>query len=81
MICRLKWSTIYSIILVNKVQRSKDSETFYWGTVWNKGTPGYSPSQRGGTSAFESLVAHLGPLGEVNYSEFMLRFRVNNQEM
>ncbi len=31
--------------------------------------------------SFESLAAHLRPLGEVNYSEFMLRFRVNNHEM
>ena len=31
--------------------------------------------------SFESLAAHLRPLGEVSYSEFMLRFRVNNHEM
>ena len=31
--------------------------------------------------SFESLAAHLRPLGEVNYSEFMLRFRVDNHEM
>jgi len=31
--------------------------------------------------SFESLAAHLRSLGEVNYSEFMLRFRVNNHEM
>ncbi len=31
--------------------------------------------------SFERLAAHLGPVGEVNYNEFMLRFRVDNHEM
>ena len=31
--------------------------------------------------SFETLAKHLGPLGEVNYNEFMFRFRVDNHEM
>ena len=31
--------------------------------------------------SFERLAAHLRPVGEVNYNEFMLRFRVDNHEM
>ncbi len=31
--------------------------------------------------SFERLAANLGPVGEVNYNEFMLRFRVDNHEM
>ncbi len=31
--------------------------------------------------SFERLATHLGPLGEVNYNEFMLRFRVSNHEI
>ena len=31
--------------------------------------------------SFERLAAHLKPVGEVNYNEFMLRFRVDNHEM
>ena len=31
--------------------------------------------------SFERLAAYLGPVGEVNYNEFMLRFRVDNHEM
>ena len=31
--------------------------------------------------SFERLATHLGPLGEVNYNEFMLHFRVDNHEM
>ena len=31
--------------------------------------------------SFERLAAHLRPIGEVSYNEFMLRFRVDNHEM
>jgi len=31
--------------------------------------------------SFERLATHLGPIGEVSYNEFMLRFRVDNHEM
>ncbi|MBA7584394.1 hypothetical protein ES708_26347 [subsurface metagenome] len=31
--------------------------------------------------SFEQLAAHLGPVGEVSYNEFMLRFRVDSHEM
>ncbi len=31
--------------------------------------------------SFERLAAHVRPVGEVNYNEFMLRFRVDNHEM
>ncbi len=31
--------------------------------------------------SFERLAAHLVPVGEVNYNEFMFRFRVDNHEM
>ena len=34
-----------------------------------------------GEVSFERLAAHLGPLGEVSYNEFMLCFRVDNHEM
>ena len=31
--------------------------------------------------SFERLATHLGPIGEVSYNEFMLRFRVDNHEV
>jgi len=31
--------------------------------------------------SFERLSTHLGPVGEVSYNEFMLRFRVDNHEI
>jgi adenylyltransferase/sulfurtransferase len=34
-----------------------------------------------GEVSFDRLAAHLKPIGEVNYNEFMLRFRVDNHEM
>ncbi len=34
-----------------------------------------------GEVSFKRLAAHLGHLGEVNYNDFMLRFRVNSHEM
>ena len=34
-----------------------------------------------GEVSLKRLAAHLGPLGEVSYNDFMLRFRVNNHEM
>jgi molybdopterin/thiamine biosynthesis adenylyltransferase len=34
-----------------------------------------------GTISLERLAAHLSLLGEVNYNDFMLRFRTNNHEM
>jgi len=34
-----------------------------------------------GSISFERLAAHLGPLGEVSYNDFMLRFRVDGHEM
>ena len=34
-----------------------------------------------GEISFQRLAAHLKPIGEVSYNEFMLRFRVDNREM
>jgi len=34
-----------------------------------------------GTVSLERLAAHLSPLGEVSYNDFMLRFQANNHEM
>jgi len=34
-----------------------------------------------GEVSFQRLAAHLKPIGEVSYNEFMLRFRVDNHEM